>query len=221
MEHLIEAQTATAQIAWTKPNAEAILSEATRRFRTRMLSSRGQAGEDDAAALADETIAIAPKLFSPLFGQIDLPVQQISETEIFIKDLRFAAGSWSTRLHEGDVLRMYCLSAGARGADVWQHSNEDYVLASTLHLLGSEIVYAIGRGFDKAIRSEKPDRNYWQKLALLSREESTADYCKWDPAVGHSFFTKFVGNDQPVSITSEGSFDPIHTVLGLYCHCAK
>ena len=206
-------------IRWSEPVAEPILEEARRRFRLRMHSGRGHADSGDAQELIDEMLAVTSTVFTPIVGQVELAFNKLDADVVVVNGVKLPAGPWAGHLYEGDTLLLYCLSAGARRADIWRACNEDPILASTAHLLGSEIAFAVGRQFDRSLRTQDPRRR-WQRIALLKAEQESHERCRWDPRVGHAFFTSFAAQQAPIVISESGSFDPVHTVLGLFRRAA-
>jgi hypothetical protein len=202
-------------IYWSREVSVPILDEARRRVRIRMLSGRGHASADDAKSLTDEMLRATEDLFHPTVGQTELTVSCCRADLVIISGAMIPSGPWAGHLYDGDSLLLYCLSAGATRAELWRACDDDPVLAAAAHLLGSEISFAITRWFDRNLRKQSP-RNPWQKIALLSSESPQTERCPWDPKVGHAFFTTFTGQESPVFITESGSFDPVHTVLGLF-----
>lgn len=202
-------------INWARPVAAPILEEARRRFRMRMISGRGHASTCDAQALTEEMLSATENLFCPLLGQVELTVDCCRSEMVIVSGAMLPAGPWAGYLYEGDTLLLYCLSAGATRVELWRACREDPVLAAAAHLLGSEIAFAVGRRLDLLLRAQSRTIR-WQKIALMSSESRASDRCRWDPKIGHAFFTTFAAQESPVFITESGSFDPVHTVLGLF-----
>jgi hypothetical protein len=200
---------------WAPHTAPSILEEARRRFRIRMIAGKGRAAAEDATALCDEMLAATQNMFCPSVGQTELTVSCCRSDMVIINGAMLPGGPWAGHLYDGDRLLLYCITAGATREELWRACGEDPVLAAAAHLLGSEVNFALGRTFDRSLRAQS-QHHCWHKIALLSSETRSHDRCRWDPKVGHSFFTAFAAPGSPVSITESGSFDPVHTVLGLF-----
>ena len=215
MSHQVEHTLQTATLHWSPMTRNLILPEAEKRFSNRLQMGKGLCSSDDAHFLTEEVLSKTLQFFCPTVGQVDLRVEALTPDKVLAGGSFFSQGPWSSGLRKGDSLRLYCLSAGAAGHRLWQACGEDPVLAAATHLLGNEIVYALGRSFDRMVRNDNQEGK-WFKLALLSTGRQKNTRCEWDPVVGRDFFKAFAGADAPVSISQAGSFDPTHTVLGLF-----
>lgn len=100
--------------------------------------------------------------------------------------------------------------------------NNDYVIYHFQHLLGREVLFALGREiFNQhcALHPEMKFRRHAIKMrkdafdAQAPASEAVDNY--WDPAIVTTLLGCFGENNLGVSVTASGCFSPLQTLLGV------
>jgi hypothetical protein len=211
---LLQTGTAASVLQWNEIPVENVLPAAIRNYHSRMCASANVCKEE-AAQLADEVVQRMQPHLKPMIGEVDLHVDAFGEQNAIISGHAIPGGVWATRIDLKSTVKLYCLSSGCRLQDTALACEGDLLLASAAHLLGSEVIFELTRMFDRGLRQDPLAR--WRKLGLISQEVFVNSRCRWDPAVGTAFFRAFTDHAAPVTMSDEGAFDPVHSLLGLFC----
>ena len=197
-----------AALTWKTLPRNLLLPQAAERFRYRMVE-KIKGDREGAESLAQEVLEIAAPLFHPVSALVDLKVDAITPESVVLGGRELPGGRWTKRLGRGDAVRLYCLSAGGRQSELSGACGGDSILESALHLFGCEVVFSINKHFSHEIHTDG-----WQTVGLYANYSGNATR-SFDPALVRSMYLAFSGPDSPVRVTDGGSFDPVHTVLGL------
>jgi hypothetical protein len=201
-------------LCWKTIPADRVIPAATRNFRARMCGSPNIC-QKEAGQLADEVIARMTPILKPVIGECDLLVDAPQGDSVRVSGCSIPGGTWAARVTPGDPLKLYCLTSGSRLREAEAACSHDPVLSATAHLFGSEIIFEMTRLYDRRLRHDPHAR--WRKLGLMSGDGYENSRCRWDPGIGRALFRSFAGGGAPVFMTEAGSFDPVHSVLGMFC----
>lgn len=120
---------------------------------------------------------------------------------------------------EGATALAYLLTLSYDSKAMLQSLDNDYVIYHFQHVLGREVLFALGRAVHKTINYRFGKK--FKRHSIRMRKEEVEAVSKdekinyWDPQVVASLLSNFDDCNCGIRVNESGCFDPLQTILGI------
>lgn len=114
----------------------------------------------------------------------------------------------------------YLLTLSYDSEKILQDLDNDYVIYHFQHILGREVLFALGRAVHRAYSNAFPTIRF-KRHSIRMRKESLEETSNeeevnyWDPEVVGQLVTYFNQDHLNVTVKESGCFSPLQTILGV------
>ena len=128
-----------------------------------------------------------------------------------------------TFFHEDSRVFAYLITCGFDSREAFQLLDQDYSLYHFQHLIGQQLLYTLGCQLHTTICEHMPEYRFFRCAIRMQNNFPDIDgnehidnpqYC-WDPDLVKKILHLFGQNTLGIQVTNQGSFNPLHSIVGI------
>lgn len=185
-------------------------------------TGRDETARREITSCLETARACVAGLCNPMSSYISIDATP-SENGVTIADTRIENQRMLEALRGDSCIFAYLITCGYDSREALRKLNHDYALYHFQHLIAQQILYSLGAHVHEVIRENSPDFQFF-RCAIRMRatpsesgleDDDTGERLIWDAGAVRQLLQVFINNSLGVQVTHQGSFTPLHSIVGL------